>query len=89
MKPFPFSALLLVAISLVTLSPFSESKNLCEMATLGGVHESSGGAAQNSVEIEGLARFAVEEHNKKEVFIVIFLVKINGVCKKKKRELGF
>jgi hypothetical protein len=73
MKPLLFSALLLVAISLATLSPYSESKGLCEMATLGGVHESQGGASQNSAEIEGLARFAVEEHNKKEVFIVIFL----------------
>uniref|UniRef100_A0A2N9IKN7 Cysteine proteinase inhibitor n=1 Tax=Fagus sylvatica TaxID=28930 RepID=A0A2N9IKN7_FAGSY len=38
------------------------------MATLGGVHEAQGGgaSAQNSVEIEGLAIFAVEEHNKKE-----------------------
>ncbi|KAJ4720442.1 Cysteine proteinase inhibitor [Melia azedarach] len=36
-----------------------------EMATtLGGVHE-SGGAAENSTEIDGLGRFAVEEHNKK------------------------
>ncbi|KAJ6392936.1 hypothetical protein OIU77_022420 [Salix suchowensis] len=34
------------------------------MATLGGVHESE--ASQNSVEIDSLARFAVEEHNKKE-----------------------
>jgi hypothetical protein len=43
------------------------------MATLGGVHESQGGASQNSAEVEGLARFAVEEHNKKEVFVVIFV----------------
>jgi hypothetical protein len=35
------------------------------MATLGGVHESRG--AENSVDTENLARFAVEEHNKKEV----------------------
>ncbi|KAI4332913.1 hypothetical protein L6164_017783 [Bauhinia variegata] len=35
-----------------------------EMATPGGVHDSPG--AQNSAEIESLARFAVEEHNKKE-----------------------
>ncbi|KAJ6428186.1 hypothetical protein OIU84_023577 [Salix udensis] len=34
------------------------------MATLGGVHDSK--ASQNSVEIDSLARFAVEEHNKKE-----------------------
>ncbi|KAJ8755825.1 hypothetical protein K2173_024370 [Erythroxylum novogranatense] len=40
------------------------------MATLGGVHESS--TAQNSAEIDGLARFAVEEHNKKENGVVEF-----------------
>ncbi|KAJ6428187.1 hypothetical protein OIU84_023578 [Salix udensis] len=34
------------------------------MATLGGVHDSE--ASQNNVEIDSLARFAVEEHNKKE-----------------------
>ena len=44
------------------------------MATLGGVHEAQGGgaSAQNSVEIEGLAIFAVEEHNKKEVTFLYF-----------------
>lgn len=36
------------------------------MATLGGVQESQG--TQNSAEIDSLAQFAVEEHNKKEVF---------------------
>ncbi|KAE8038460.1 hypothetical protein FH972_010968 [Carpinus fangiana] len=72
MKPLPFSALLLLAISLTTLSPLSESKVFCEMATLGGVHESQGGASQNSAEIEGLARFAVEEHNKKENALLEF-----------------
>lgn len=35
------------------------------MATLGGVSDVEG--AQNSAEVEELARFAVEEHNKKEV----------------------
>ncbi|KAG5227750.1 hypothetical protein OIU76_017290 [Salix suchowensis] len=39
---------------------FSDDK----MATLGGVHDSE--ASQNSVQIDSLARFAVEEHNKKE-----------------------
>ncbi|XP_038712608.1 cysteine proteinase inhibitor 12-like [Tripterygium wilfordii] len=38
--------------------------------TLGGVHESEG--VQNSAEIDGLARFAVEEHNKKENAILEF-----------------
>ncbi|KAH8522716.1 hypothetical protein Peur_041215 [Populus x canadensis] len=40
------------------------------MATLGGVHDSE--ASQNSVEIENLARFAVDEHNKKENAILEF-----------------
>ena len=35
------------------------------MATPGGLRESQG--IQNSAEIEGLARFAVDEHNKKQV----------------------
>lgn len=35
------------------------------MATVGGVKEVEGN--QNSLEIENLARFAVDEHNKKEV----------------------
>jgi hypothetical protein len=42
------------------------------MATLGGVHDSE--ASQNSVEIENLARFAVDEHNKKEVSKVNVIV---------------
>ncbi|XP_034921218.1 cysteine proteinase inhibitor 12 [Populus alba] len=40
------------------------------MATLGGVKDSE--ASQNSVEIENLARFAVDEHNKKENAILEF-----------------
>lgn len=35
------------------------------MATIGGLHDSQG--SQNSVETEALARFAVDEHNKKQV----------------------
>ncbi|OMO86051.1 Proteinase inhibitor I25, cystatin [Corchorus olitorius] len=41
------------------------------MATLGGVHPSHG--AENSVETENLARFAVDEHNKKENALVEFV----------------
>ncbi|CAN1814559.1 Cysteine proteinase inhibitor 12 [Linum perenne] len=33
---------------------------------LGGVHDSPAAANSNSDHIEGLARFAVDEHNKKE-----------------------
>lgn len=36
-----------------------------KMATLGGIQEFRG--AQNSAEVEDLARFAVQEHNNKEV----------------------
>lgn len=41
-----------------------EGEGAIAMATLGGVRESAG--TENSVEVEELARFAVEEHNKKE-----------------------
>ncbi|CAL1377025.1 unnamed protein product [Linum trigynum] len=40
--------------------------------TLGGVRDSPAGSA-NSAEIEGLARFAVDEHNKKQNAVVEFL----------------
>ncbi|XP_027355042.1 cysteine proteinase inhibitor 6 [Abrus precatorius] len=40
------------------------------MATLGGVHDSQG--SQNSGEIEALARFAVDEHNKKQNALLEF-----------------
>lgn len=37
-----------------------------KMATLGGVHDSHS-SNQNTDEVDGLARFAVEQHNTKEV----------------------
>ncbi|KAL9298282.1 hypothetical protein ACSQ67_024178 [Phaseolus vulgaris] len=40
------------------------------MATLGGVHDSQG--SQNSLETESLARFAVDEHNKKQNSLLEF-----------------
>ncbi|GAV82623.1 Cystatin domain-containing protein [Cephalotus follicularis] len=40
------------------------------MATVGGLHQSQG--SQNSAEIDGLARFAVEQHNKTENGILEF-----------------
>ncbi|CAN1814564.1 Cysteine proteinase inhibitor 12 [Linum perenne] len=40
---------------------------------LGGVHDSPAAANSNSDHIEGLARFAVDEHNKKENAVVEFL----------------
>ncbi|KZV34987.1 cysteine protein inhibitor [Dorcoceras hygrometricum] len=42
----------------------NEDNQPIQMATLGGVRESSNSA--NSAEIESIARYAVEEHNKKE-----------------------
>ncbi|KAJ7949410.1 Cysteine proteinase inhibitor [Quillaja saponaria] len=58
------------------LCPLQESLGDCseydhlQMTTLGGIHESQG--AQNSVDIEALARFAVDEHNKKENALLEF-----------------
>lgn len=40
------------------------------MATLGGIREAGG--SENSLEINDLARFAVDEHNKKQVFFSFF-----------------
>lgn len=42
------------------------SNNLIQMATLGGLQDSHSESSQNSVEIDALAQFAVQEHNKKE-----------------------
>ncbi|KAJ0673112.1 putative cystatin [Helianthus annuus] len=44
-------------------STSATSSSLKSMATLGGLHNSS---SSNSADIDSLARFAVEEHNKKE-----------------------
>lgn len=43
-----------------------KKSNLIEMATLGGIRDSHA-SSQNSDEIHNLAKFAVDEHNKKEV----------------------
>ena len=42
------------------------------MAALGGFTDITG--AQNSIDIENLARFAVDEHNKKEVLYYYFFL---------------
>ncbi|KAK2652026.1 hypothetical protein Ddye_011882 [Dipteronia dyeriana] len=47
----------------------SEEDNLIKMK-LGGVHDCKG--SQNSAEIESLARFAVQEHNKKQNAVLEF-----------------
>jgi len=62
--------LLSLTFTVTTTTPFHFSDD--KMATLGGVHDSE--ASQNSVEIENLARFAVDEHNKKEVSKVNVIV---------------
>jgi hypothetical protein len=66
---------LIVVIIFVLFSFVFGDLGFCEMATLGGISESQGlggGGAQNNVEIESLARFAVDEHNKKENKILEF-----------------
>nr|CAD1829162.1 unnamed protein product [Ananas comosus var. bracteatus] len=75
---YSYSAILvLVLFSLLLVSNRSlgfrggdEGEGEIAMATLGGVRESAG--AENSVEVEELARFAVEEHNKKENALLEF-----------------
>lgn len=42
------------------------------MAKLGGISDVEGNA--NSLQLENLARFAVDEHNKKEVFFFLFTI---------------
>ncbi|CAH9116798.1 unnamed protein product [Cuscuta epithymum] len=50
--------------------------NQMASSTLGGVKDS--GSAANSVEIESLGRFAVEEHNKKENAMIEFVRVVNA-----------
>nr|CAH57538.1 cysteine protease inhibitor [Populus tremula]CAH57543.1 cysteine protease inhibitor [Populus tremula]CAH57544.1 cysteine protease inhibitor [Populus tremula]CAH57558.1 cysteine protease inhibitor [Populus tremula]CAH57563.1 cysteine protease inhibitor [Populus tremula] len=73
-SPSFISPLFTLAVVLtVTITPLiSASGGFCQekMATLGGVHDSQ--SSQNSAEIDGLARFAVDEHNKKENAILEF-----------------
>ena len=45
------------------------------MATLGGITEVAGNA--NSLEFQDLARFAVDEHNKKENTLLVFNKVVN------------
>ncbi|KAA8549993.1 hypothetical protein F0562_001650 [Nyssa sinensis] len=45
------------------------------MATVGGIREVEG--SENSVGIDGLARFAVDEHNKKENALLEFKKVVN------------
>jgi len=73
--PFFFFAFFTVLESSGDCSDFDHA----QMATpLGGIHDSP--SSENSLEIESLARFAVDQHNTKQVpFIIFFLI-----CQKKK-----
>uniref|UniRef100_A0A2P2J5L5 Cysteine proteinase inhibitor n=1 Tax=Rhizophora mucronata TaxID=61149 RepID=A0A2P2J5L5_RHIMU len=70
MKYLSFLCALLSSSLLVSADSASGFCGLDGMATLGGVRESP--AAQNSAEIDVLARFAVDEHNKKENALLEF-----------------
>ncbi|KAK1382629.1 hypothetical protein POM88_020364 [Heracleum sosnowskyi] len=71
---------------------FCSDPNLNTVATLGGIKDSSA-SSQNSLELDCLARFAVDEHNKKEttlmqacqyghweVVLILVFFKANVVC---------
>lgn len=64
----PFVPLVLFVF---VLSVQYSSQSDIDMATLGGVRESRGGS-DNSADVEDLARFAVQEHNKKENALLEF-----------------
>lgn len=51
---------------------FCTDQDLNRMATLGGIKDSSA-SSENSLELDSLARFAVDEHNKKEVLLFILI----------------
>ncbi|KAK1349190.1 hypothetical protein POM88_054864 [Heracleum sosnowskyi] len=71
---------------------FCSDHNLNTVATLGGIKDSSA-SSQNSLELDCLARFAVDEHNKKEttlmqacqydhweVVLILVFFKANVIC---------
>ncbi|CAN0862674.1 Cysteine proteinase inhibitor 6 [Linum grandiflorum] len=68
---FTLTLLLLLSSSIAFNSGLSQVSDH-QMATLGGIRDSPA-ADSNSAHIEGLARFAVDEHNKKENAVVEFL----------------
>ena len=53
------------------------ANSVIEMATVGGIVDSDG--SQNALEIENLARFAVDEHNKKQVLLFYLFIFFNVV----------
>ncbi|KAF5959147.1 hypothetical protein HYC85_000356 [Camellia sinensis] len=65
---FCFSVAILVpAVVVVSQIQSQEEGFICStnMATLGGIHDSHS-SNQNTADIDNLARFAIQEHNKKE-----------------------
>ncbi|XP_012456042.1 cysteine proteinase inhibitor 6 [Gossypium raimondii] len=73
---FLFSLLFSISIPILLFNNLIAESTFCPetmatTTTLGGVHPSQG--SQNSVELENLARFAVDEHNKKENAMVEFV----------------
>lgn len=77
-----FVALLVLILCCSSISSFGfqeeEKEGLIVMTTVGGVRDSQ--INENSVEIEELGRFAVEEHNKKEVRRPFFLSECNNIA---------
>ncbi|CAK9188555.1 unnamed protein product [Ilex paraguariensis] len=61
---FPVLSLSVVLLLLSIEKGICRGDEFIRMKTLGGVHDCMG--SQNSFEIEKIARFAVQEHNKKE-----------------------
>ncbi|CAJ1977949.1 unnamed protein product [Sphenostylis stenocarpa] len=71
LRYFFFFFLLFVLLALRSSSgDCSEFHHHAPMATVGGVRDSQG--SQNSLETESLARFAVDEHNKKQNSLLEF-----------------
>lgn len=62
---------LLVSSEQEQVGGFCIDQDLNTMATLGGLKDSSQNTS-NSLELDSLARFAVDEHNKKEVLTLLF-----------------
>ena len=66
----PVLLVLVLLCSVCELGHCLERSSVLKMR-LGGVHDCKG--SQNSAEIDSLARFAVQEHNKKAVISLSFL----------------
>lgn len=69
-QSFILSLVLLLSVFYELGFSSREGSNIIKMK-LGGVHDCKG--SQNSAEIEGIARFAVQEHNKKEVLFFPYI----------------